>query len=542
MVMSQKPIHALLLAAASFVAIWPGAIQSSMGQGPGSQSGTISPVAAAQPAAGWLVEGPPLLLNPSPPAMPQPPVTPLPATQLAAGEAPPTAPPATAPAAESDAARAARLDRQVELQGKQIQVLQQMVQVLGQEVQKPPVPAATEELQVQTEALQSRAQQAAGRDQEIAGAVDDLRERMDAQQRDGPALPSQLKQLFLPSGTMESPLSINGQFLTGYTQFQGQPGLFETPDFSPYFLMKLDEDWLLAASIDIGSDGVSLGEAQFNWFVNDWLTVVGGRYLTPIGFFNERLDHEWINRLPDAPLMFRQVSPQISTDGLEIRGGHYLFDSPVKFEYAFYGGNGFQITPNQPPGLADVADLEAISGGPDQLNANAVGGRLGLWIPKWGLTAGASGYHNTHYLVGLPGDYDLWQFDAGWRKGDWDVRFEYANAFQQADAAIGQNISRSGLYAQVAYRPYEAANRFLSKTEFVYRYSMERFQGIDPTALDVTAFATPVDVPVDRDQHTIGVNYWFYHAMVLKFAYEINQERGLNLHDNLFMSQYVWAF
>ncbi len=160
---------------------------------------------------------------------------------------------------------------------------------------------------------------------------------------------------------------------------------------------------------------MSLGEAQFNWFVNDWLTVVGGRYITPIGFFNERLNHEWINRLPDEPLMFRQVSPQITTDGVELRGAHYLFGSPVKLEYMLYGGNGFQSDPTAPD--FDINDLGALSGGPDQFNANAIGGRLGLWIPATGLTTGVSYYHNSHYLLGSSDYMDVWQYDLGWRKG-----------------------------------------------------------------------------------------------------------------------------
>jgi hypothetical protein len=52
-----------------------------------------------------------------------------------------------------------------------------------------------------------------------------------------------------------------------------------------------------------------------------------------------------------------------------------------------------------------------------------------------------------------------------------------------------------------------------------------------------------VDVPVNRDQWTFGVNYYFYPSMALRLAYEINHEfNGINLHDNVFRAQYVWAF
>ena len=173
----------------------------------------------------------------------------------------------------------------------------------------------------------------------MADQIDRLNERMDAQQRYGPQLPAPLKELFLPSQTVETPLSIYGQFLMNYNQFQSQRGQFDSPDFSPYFLLQVNPNWLLLASLDISHEGIDVGEAQFNYFATDWLTVVGGRYLTPIGFFNERLNHEWINKLPDPPLMFLQVSPLSSTNGVEIRGAHYLV--------GFAGEDGIQFLRRQ---------------------------------------------------------------------------------------------------------------------------------------------------------------------------------------------------
>ena len=47
----------------------------------------------------------------------------------------------------------------------------------------------------------------------------------------------------------------------------------------------------------------------------------------------------------------------------------------------------------------------------------------------------------------------------------------------------------------VAYRPWEAP-RYLRDTELVYRYSYVNFPGINANQLDLTTFATPIDVPV----------------------------------------------
>jgi hypothetical protein len=138
----------------------------------------------------------------------------------------------------------------------------------------------------------------------------------------------------------------------------------------------------------------------------------------------------------------------------------------------------------------------------------------------------------------------LCQFDAGWRKGNWDLRFEYCQNYQEAESFIGNNIIRTGLYAQAAYRPFDATNPILRNTEGVFRYSNARFRGIDFSGLDLTAFSdSPVDAPVDRDQYTVGINYYFYPSMVMKFAYEVNVESaGVDLHDNVFLAQFAWAF
>ena len=68
------------------------------------------------------------------------------------------------------------------------------------------------------------------------------------------------------------------------------------------------------------------------------------------------------------------------------------------------------------------------------------------------------------------------------------------------------------------------------------------FRGIDPTALDLTTFGTPVDVPVRRQQNEFGINYYFYPRMVLKAAYQVNDERGFHLHDNQFITELAWGW
>jgi hypothetical protein len=429
--------------------------------------------------------------------------------------------------------------KKIELLQRQIVTLEKMVKLLVEQMKKEPT---LEKVQVQTATLEARSTQAALRDQELANTVNDLRDHVDAQERSGPRLPAPLKELFLPSETNESPLSFYGQLLFGYHQFNGQPGQFQTPNFSPYILLVLNQRFLLEANIDLSRTGVDVPTAQVDWLVADWLTIVAGRYLTPIGFFNERLNHEWINRLPDVPVMFLQVAPLTSTDGIQFRGSCYLGCTPVKLEYSLYGGNGFQFS-SAPSGVTGVADLEGLTGGPDEVDAKALGGRLGIWIPQVGVAAGVSAYYQNEYAPSTPNDIRLWDVDFNYHYGNWDVRFEFAQLFQQATAFIPTDIVRTGLYTQVAYRPYDASHPLIRNLEVAARYSMARFKGINPAQLDPTAFPTHLDIPVDRDQYTLGINYYFYASLALRFAYEINHQlRAFQFNDNRFLGQVVWAF
>jgi hypothetical protein len=60
--------------------------------------------------------------------------------------------------------------------------------------------------------------------------------------------------------------------------------------------------------------------------------------------------------------------------------------------------------------------------------------------------------------------------------------------------------------------------------------------------VDLSAFAPGVAAPVDRNQYTIGVNYYLYASSVFKIAYEINSELNKSLRDNVFMLQFATNF
>jgi len=459
------------------------------------------------------------------------------------------------------------VEKQLELQRKQIETMEKMIRLLADQLKQAPAGgAAMEKLQTQTATLEARSRQAAQRDQEVADAIDKIVDHEDSVERYGPALPAPLKELFLPSGNSETPLSIYGALAVGYGHILGNsitaangagrpstPGGFYFGEFTPDFLLKLN-DWIfLEAEIGIGSDGsVSAGSfAQADFFVNDWLTVIAGRFVAPIGFFNERLNNPWINKLPgdapgSGPLLWQQVLPPLSLLGVEATGAFYLGCTPLKLEYAAYVSNGLNLTPATAgaPTINELANLENMESTFATIsNDLAVGGRLGLWWPEKGLEGGISGLVNGDYVAGgFEDSISLWAVDLNYHKGNWDLRAEYGMTYQEAGSFGFPNIRRQGFYVQGAYRPRDCANQYLQNVELVYRYAYVDFRGIDATTLDLTTFSTPVDVPVRRQQNEFGINYYFAPRMVLKFAYQINDEPGFHLNDNQFLTELAWGW
>jgi hypothetical protein len=452
--------------------------------------------------------------------------------------------------------------KRLDILQKQIETQQKMIELLLQRVKQPAPGAAPQKLELQVETLESRSVQAAQRDDELAHAVDTLIEHQDAQERYGPSIPEQLHELFLPSGNNETPLTIAGAMAVGFTKLDGSPNGFYYGEFSPDFFVKLNDWILLEAEIGLGSEGsVSPTFLQADFMVNDWLTVVAGRFTAPIGWFNERLNNPWINKLPadapgSGPLPWLQVLPAMSLMGVQARGAFYLGCSPIKMEYATYVSNGLNVTPATPgsPTADEIANLENMTDTFAVIsNDKAFGGRIGLWWPEEGLEGGISAMHSADYLSGdSEFSMSLLALDFNYHKDNWDARFEYGTTWQQAPSAVVNsntgntvpqgNIRREGLYAQVAYRPYDARNKYLQRTEVVYRFGWADFHGIDPNNLVVSSYSTPIDVPVRRFQNEIGLNYYFYQRMVLKFAYQINTEPGVDLHDNQFMTELAWGW
>ena len=276
-----------------------------------------------------------------------------------------------------------------------------------------------------------------------------------------------------------------------------------------------------------GSTHIDLGYANMVYILNDYITITGGKFLTPIGTFNERFHPTWINPLAIDPLGMGHGGPLPASEvGLQVRGGVQTGKSKVN--YSLYVSNG----PILEDGLGNPERAGSLiySNFEDNNGNKALGGRLS-WMPmsNSSLEIGFSGQYS-----GKTGDKGSVNEDIGSQlvvgdisylinstafKGYFRLIGQYSNvsvddAFYTNDStaiANGEPASytfdnkSTFYYGMVSYRPSKSESKFIRNTELVYRYD----SGITPQNSKWE---------FEDKRSTIGLNYWLQARSAIKAA------------------------
>jgi len=278
------------------------------------------------------------------------------------------------------------------------------------------------------------------------------------------------------------PLATHNFTMAGDAEVQfgkvsGQHSGFALADFAPIFLYRAGDNILFEAGFDTtlqnvggppgtgggASTSFSLSFAQLDYLWNDYVTVVAGNMLLPLGTYNER-NAGWLNKIPDAPLVDDQILPANGV-GTQLRGAFPIGDNGQSLTYAVYGANGpgsvtgsasaFQ-TPGDPTSGANLdlgSNVGILSNGTQQnVNSNpSGGGRIG-WFHPW-----KAHYNLELGISGQSGDWagnQLWSaavLDAAVHIGpNFEIKGEYANTwYGSSDAGT---VHPNGLWVQAAYK------------------------------------------------------------------------------------------
>jgi hypothetical protein len=334
---------------------------------------------------------------------------------------------------------------------------------------------------------------------------------------------------------------LSGNIDVSYTDEENASSTFENGHFNPIILAKLSDNILMESEVEYETGGSEIGleYGQIDWLLNDYMTLVAGKFLVPFGVFNERLHANWINKAPNRPLPMREVIPVDWSDtGLQMRGnipvGDFIDFIPERIttEYAVYAVNGLEGTEG-----ASLRDLRGASVTDDN-NNKAVGGRIGVIAPPW-MEGGVSLYQGAYTPRNDSHSITSFGFDgAFFWKDIAELRGEWIFTDQQI---MSQTLQKDGWSLQGAYKLADLAyllsnlpgSSFLGRCEFVLRYS----------TADLDTLSGGEVVADNRHQFTTGINYYIRPSFIWRVFLEKNQEdKGTTTDNDAFITMLTMGF
>lgn len=326
----------------------------------------------------------------------------------------------------------------------------------------------------------------------------------------------------------------------GYVNAESTNGSFSVGRFAPIFHFQYRDLVMLEAEleIEVGDDGeteTALEYLTLDWFINDYVTLVAGKFLSPIGQFRQNLHPSWINKLASAPPGFgHDGAAPVSDVGIQLRGGFPV--GQVRTNFAVYVSNGPELKTEFEDGEYELDGVEAEGFSKDTDGEKVIGGRFAI-IPFPGLELGLSAASGEAIITSVEDgdssllageqtrDYDVIGADFNWQLKGFNFRGEYVETEVGADTGVGVAASEGATwetwYTQAAYRIPE------SKWEVVARY---------------TDFDSPHDSQ-DQEQSALGVNYLFTSSFIGKFSYELNDGlSGSDADKDRVMFQMAYGF
>lgn len=342
---------------------------------------------------------------------------------------------------------------------------------------------------------------------------------------------------------------VTGDAEVQYGKAASQNGTFSLADFAPIFLFRANKNVLFEAGFDVtlqnnvdgngnptggSSTAVDLSFAQLDYLLNDYVTVVAGDILLPLGTYSERAAG-WLNKIPDDPLA-RDFLPG-SGIGAQLRGAVPVGNDGQALTYAVYGVNGPSTSDLGSANASDL-DLEGNVGDtPNWHSDPSGGGRIG-WFYPWGLhddvELGVSGQSGEWASSG-----QLWSaavLDAAVHLGPYfEAKGEYINTWVQT-TDLG-TINPNGLWVQTSYKLAGLKKDFpvINNLELVARYDYENDDALfgDGAGSTIT------------DRYTAGYVYYFTDTLLFEGDYEWFITHGPNpdgLPPSLFVFQLSYGF
>lgn len=385
----------------------------------------------------------------------------------------------------------------------------------------------------------------------VSQAADaDLQAQVDALQNQVTALSSEVQQ----AAEWKNPntlMHMAGFADVKFVKPENGDSSFGVGSFSPIFHYQYRDIVMLESEIEFeiledGETRIDMGYMTIDWFVSDYVAVIAGKFLSPIGQFRQNMHPSWINKMVSAPPGFgHDGAAPISDMGIQLRGGFPI--GGIRTNYAIYASNGPELKSETEDEVDFELDGVAAEGfGADRDGEKAWGGRFAV-LPMSSLEIGlsyATGKATVTVLEandvdsaspGLePGttfsgetarDYTVTGADFVLFNGNMSLRGEYIKT-DIGDATTGVTAGEGGIweatYAQLAYRLPN------TRWEGVIRYG---------------DFDAP-GLLRDQKQTSLGINYLVTNNFIAKVSYEFNDgEVADSMADNnRLLTQLAYGF
>ncbi len=366
-----------------------------------------------------------------------------------------------------------------------------------------------------------------------------------------------------PGATARHNFTMAGDAEVVFGKTQGQHSGFGLADFAPIFLFRANDNILFEAGFDFtlannapGTSGTTynfdLSFATIDYLLHDYVTLVAGQMLLPLGTYSER-SAGWLNKFPDNPLP-RGLVPGNGL-GAQLRGAIPLGGRGQMITYSVYGANGPSSVDGS--GRSDALDLSGNVGflastttkpppygmslysgtttfsGLGNLHANpSGGGRLGWFYPlkpHYDLELGLSGQSGEWNDLGQ--NWSALVVDAALHLGpNVEVKGEYLNTW--VDTSDLGTIRPNGWWIQAGYKLAGLGLDWpvINNVELVGRYD---------TTSDGLAPRTAID------RYTAGFVYYFSNTLWLEGDYEWMRGSGPNAYlvpSSAFLFQLSYGF
>ena len=411
---------------------------------------------------------------------------------------------------------------------------QQKIQQLQQQVGDTQKAATDAQRKAQAAAqMQKKLQQQVGEAQNTATAAEQKAVSVTQVQPVAPISPESL-------ATHNFTLAGDAEVQFGKTT--GQHSAFTLADFAPVFLYRAGDNVLFEAGFDVtlqngavtlanGQTGnigtqtsISLSFAQLDYLLNDYVTVVGGEMLLPLGTYTER-NAGWLNLIPDNPLP-RAVLPETGI-GVQLRGSVPIGQNGQMVTYSVYATNGpgsvdgtgrattIDSNGNVLPNL-DFGNVGIQSNGTTANEHASVGGggRLGWFFPL---------KPNYDLELGISGDTGPWnnQGNKNWSaivadaavhiSPYFEVKGEYINTWWQT-SDMG-TLAPRGWWIQPAFK-LAALNQTLNLPFLNNLQLVARFDWVND------------GLGTRTQRETVGYVYYLTNTLLLEGDYEWLHSRG----------------